>query len=449
METILRTLTELAQAEGVQIWLVGGFVRDILLDRRPLDADLVLQEAVPFARRVARAVRGAFVLLDDEWGTARVVIKRGQSKPVELDFAELRGATLAEDLASRDFTINAMAGSLPEFLEGPEQAVWDPFHGRMDLQRGLIRAVTPASLQADPLRVVRAYRLAAQLEFTLDPSTQALANAAAPKLAAVSVERITAELFKLLSAPHSAAYFRELAEHRLLAAVLPAAPWKDLAAATDALAHLERWLAEPAVSLQDAAERVMRWVETASHPPLLKWATLWDGLLEAPARAAVASRLKLSRDQQRLWQTLASSREAPRVALEEAIVGPPGPPNRALLCQHFHQTGAAGIGSLLIQWAHLQAHWTGAEAGDRLAAAARAALRLFERELEPILSRPRLLTGGELQQEFHMRPGPRFKELLASLLEAELMGQITTPEEARQFIRQRLKQDCPESARML
>lgn len=442
METILRTLAELAQARGIELWLVGGLVRDALLGRWAPDADLVLRDAVPFARQAARALGGAFVLLDEEWGMARVVVKQGPSGPLELDFAELRGTTLTEDLACRDFTINAIACALPEFLKGPGRSMQDPFHGAEDLQRGIIRAVAPGALQADPLRALRAYRLAAQLGFTLDPATRDLVRAAAPRLAEVAVERITMELFKLLSASYSAACLREIVEQRLLATVLPEAPWQALAATTAALAQLEDWLAEPEVFLGEAAGRVMLWIGQDAHQPLLKWATLWDGLLDAPARRAVATRLKLSREQQRLWQTLAASRAAPRAVLRQAAAGLARGQPRAIWCRYFRQTGAAGLGGILIQWAHLRTGCAG-PAADRLDSAARAALRLFERELEPILNRPRLLTGRELQRELHLRPGPRFKGFLAALLQAELMGQVTNREEALEFIRRRMGRDRP------
>jgi poly(A) polymerase len=94
------------------------------------------------------------------------------------------------------------------------------------------------------------------------------------------------------------------------------------------------------------------------------------------------------------------------------------------------------LGGVLIQWAHLRAG--DGPAAVALTDAAAAALRLYERELEPILRRPRLLTGRDLQREFHLRPGPRFKPLLAAVLQAELMGEVTTREEALEFVRRRI-----------
>jgi hypothetical protein len=148
--------------------------------------------------------------------------------------------------------------------------------------------------------------------------------------------------------------------------------------------------------------------------------------------------MRLSREQQRLWHTLAAGRNAPRAVLLRAVTGPSSSHTQAILCRHFRRTGAAGLGAVLVQWAHLRVCYGGPEE-PLLSAAARAALRLFDQELEPILQRPRLLNGQDLQREFHLPAGPRFKGLLAAVAQAELMGQVTTREEAVEFVRRHLR----------
>ena len=446
MKRTLRTLAGLARAQGVELWLVGGFVRDALLGRPAPDADLVLRGAVPFARQAARTLHGAFVLLDDEWGTARVVIKRGRSEALELDFAELRGANLMEDLAHRDFSINAIAGALPEFLQEGAPALTDPLHGVADLEAGLIRAGSQEVLQADPLRALRAYRFAAQLGFTIVPQTRSWIHAVAPRLDEVAAERITAELLKLLSAPRCAPHFRELAQERILAAVLAGVPWDGLALATSAVAHLEEWLAEPAAFPAEAAP-VLEWLQEGARQALLKWAVLWDGLVAPAERSAIAAQLRFSREQQRLWGLWAAFRSSPRAVLGGALSGLPEGPARALLCRYFRRTGAEGRGGILGQWAHLRTGCKG-PAAARLTTAAAAALRLYDGELEPILQRPRLLTGRDLRSVLHLSPGPCFKSLLTALLQAELMGQVTTREEALDWVRQRVEAKRAQTARI-
>jgi len=172
-------------------FLVGGAVRDALLGRRVehLDLDFVMpQEAVATAREVARRYGAGFVLLDADRQIARVVFERAT-----VDFAQMEGDSLQEDLHRRDFTINAIAYSpfSHEFI--------DPLDGRGDLERRIIRMVRAANLEDDPLRLLRGYRQSAQLGFTIAPETMATIRELAPLLTRVAVERVRTELSYLLN----------------------------------------------------------------------------------------------------------------------------------------------------------------------------------------------------------------------------------------------------------
>ncbi|MEL7407688.1 MAG: hypothetical protein AAFN00_12100 [Cyanobacteria bacterium J06558_2] len=140
-------------------YLVGGSVRDALLKRyrKPIDLDFVLPEGtIATARKIAQLYDAGFVVLDREREIARVVFNQGT-----LDLAKQEGASLNEDLKRRDFSINAMAYHMEE------QKLIDPLGGITDLQQGILRMVESQNLEADPLRLLRAYRQAAQLNFLL------------------------------------------------------------------------------------------------------------------------------------------------------------------------------------------------------------------------------------------------------------------------------------------
>lgn len=171
-------------------FLVGGAVRDALLKRQSdyLDLDFVLPKgAVKTARQIADRYKAGFVVLDDERKIARVVFERAT-----VDFAKQEGLTLEADLHRRDFTINAIAYNphTGDFI--------DPLHGREDLPKRVIRMISPTNLADDPLRLLRAYRQAAQLDFTLDPQTEAVIRQLASLLRRVAAERIRTEIFYLL-----------------------------------------------------------------------------------------------------------------------------------------------------------------------------------------------------------------------------------------------------------
>ncbi len=172
-------------------YLVGGAVRDALLQRQReyLDLDFVLSEdAVETARLVAKRYQAGFVVLDEQRQIARVVFNQGT-----VDFALQEGESLEQDLRRRDFTINAIA------FNPLTQEIIDPLYGLSDLEKGLLRMVSRGNLESDPLRLLRAYRQASQLQFRIEANTQATLRTLAPLLKMVAAERVQTELNYLLS----------------------------------------------------------------------------------------------------------------------------------------------------------------------------------------------------------------------------------------------------------
>src|SRR3954468_8337370 len=152
---------ELFAGEGA--YVVGGPVRDELLGREVVDLDVALREPERAARAYAKGSGGAPFPLSERHGAWRAALDGGRT----VDFTPLPGA-IEEDLATRDFTINAIA----EPLAGG--ALLDPFGGRADLDAKLIRAVAPSVFTDDPLRLMRAVRLEDELGFRLEPETETL-----------------------------------------------------------------------------------------------------------------------------------------------------------------------------------------------------------------------------------------------------------------------------------
>lgn len=172
-------------------YLVGGNVRDALLGRQAeyLDLDFVLPEgAVRTAKTIANYHHAGFVLLDADRQIARVVFEKAT-----VDFAQQVGISLEEDLERRDFTVNAIA-----YNPHTEQLL-DPLQGHTDLRQRLIRMVAPENLKEDPLRLLRAYRQAAQLEFALEAKTRTMIQQLAELLKFIAAERVQSELSYLLS----------------------------------------------------------------------------------------------------------------------------------------------------------------------------------------------------------------------------------------------------------
>jgi tRNA nucleotidyltransferase (CCA-adding enzyme) len=164
------------------------------------------QGAVETAETIARHYRAGFVLLDAERQIARVVFRQGTA-----DFAQQVGDSLESDLRRRDFTMNAIAYN-PHTLE-----LFDPLQGCLDLERCVVRMISALNLEEDPLRLLRAFRQAAQLGFTMDPATAEAARHLAPALQTIAAERVQSEFHYLLSSTKGTAQLRAAWDAGLLA----------------------------------------------------------------------------------------------------------------------------------------------------------------------------------------------------------------------------------------
>jgi len=170
-----------------EAWIVGGAVRDLLLDRPVLDLDVACRDPKDAARRYARRFGGAAFPLSERHGAWRVVVD-GDEQTV--DFTPLPG-TIEDDLGTRDFTFNAIA--IPVGGGDPR----DPHGGQADLEAGVVRAVSGSVFEDDPLRLLRAVRLEDELGFTMDSTTEELLRRSAALVTYPAGERILVELRRL------------------------------------------------------------------------------------------------------------------------------------------------------------------------------------------------------------------------------------------------------------
>jgi poly(A) polymerase len=212
MSEVLRALrTALA---GKRAWLVGGALRDRALGLSTVDMDVVVDgDPAEAAGAVARAAgRAACFALSEDFGAWRVVAR---DSSWQVDVQPLRGGSLEADLALRDFTVNAIA----EPIEGG--APIDPLGGLADLAAGRLRMAAPTAFVADPLRVLRLVRVAAELELVPEAETLRAGRAQAGALTDCSAERVFIELRRIVAAPRVLRGLELLAEVGAMAVVLP------------------------------------------------------------------------------------------------------------------------------------------------------------------------------------------------------------------------------------
>lgn len=176
--------------KDVDIFLVGGFIRDIFINREGLERDFVIKgKPGTFLNSLARSLQGKAVTIGKK-DLHRLVLENG----MHFDFTTLRG-TIETDLADRDFTVNSLAWS-------PETGIIDCSSGVRDISKRTIRMVSRNNLKNDPLRILRAYRLAGELSFRIDPSTRMALSKMNQSLKQVKSERITLEFYKILNSDH-------------------------------------------------------------------------------------------------------------------------------------------------------------------------------------------------------------------------------------------------------
>jgi tRNA nucleotidyltransferase/poly(A) polymerase len=390
---------------GRRAWLVGGTLRDRLLGRPAFDFDLVVEgDAEPAARAFGRAARAATFPLSDAFGAWRTV---GPGHAWQVDFTPLAGAAIEQDLAARDFTVNAIA----EPLEGGEPL--DPHGGRADLAAGRLRMVSEGAFAADPLRVLRAARLSAELGLEPEPETRAAARRHAAGLAGVAAERVFAELKRILVSPDPLRGLAEMTELGATAVVLPELAGDDAReralAALAQVAELER---DPRPLLgEELAPAVRALLAEPLADELDRGGALRFGALlgDVADPREVLARLRGSERLRAHVADLARNRTRIAALAEER------PLDRRAVYRYLKACGPAGTDVTLL---------AAAEHPELARELLPEALRWRERRPVPPLR------GDDLVDELRIAPGPEVGRLLAELEEAQFAGEIATREDA-------------------
>ena len=253
---IFHLIGDIADAKGVECYVVGGYVRDIFLERHSADIDVVVVgSGIELASALKKKLgRRAHLSVFKNFGTAQVKVQMGNghshSSFIELEFVGARkesyshdsrkpvveDGTLEDDQNRRDFTINAMAISLNKGRFGE---LVDPFNGIADLEDGII--ATPldpeVTFSDDPLRMMRCIRFATQLNFQIEEDTFEALSRMADRIKIVSGERIEVELNKIMMAPHPSIGLELLQRSGLLQLILPEVSALDIVEKREGRAH--------------------------------------------------------------------------------------------------------------------------------------------------------------------------------------------------------------------
>ena len=377
--------------------LVGGAVRDAFLGRKGnyLDLDFVVPEnSIEIAKQIARHYNGGFVVLDQARQIARVVFPQAT-----LDFALQEGDCLETDLKRRDFTINAIAYDIRR------QKIIDPLGGIRDLERKIIRMVSPENLRDDPLRLLRGYRQAAQLDFKIEPETRKTIQSLAGLLSKIAAERVQTELNYLLACSLGNTWLKSAWEDGLIELWFNQVD-ADTIAELEAVEETGRFLT---VTYPGFGDRCHQWLALA------KLATLVSS--DIPTAELELERLKYSRSYIR------------------AVLG---------TIKHLHH-----LQTLTDEMSLREQYFFFLEVKKIFPIIAVKAIAkgipksiivpLVERYLnpnDPVVYPKSVVTGNDLIRELQIQPSPAIGKLLTEIQIAYIEGKISNSHEALQFAKQ-------------
>ncbi len=508
---LLAKISHLLAIQKKQGYIVGGFIRDWLLKRETNDIDIaVSSDAVTIARKVAEEVGGKFVLLDDVNNIARVVAIKGRQPRRTSQNQESRGAEwhfdfspftgdIESDLARRDFTINAMAVELGQFVTNNTTAnmsprksassltkkqsplkLIDPFSGNEDLKDKMVRRVSEQIFEVDATRLLRAVRLAAELDFSIEPNTESLIRRYYQAITEVPGEKVREELLRLLTLSRTTYYLRYLDTLGLLLALIPELAegkgveqptvhfWDVFEHSLQTVAALEFLIRESdweysngdmltTAPWSDMIDRhLSQEVSSGSnHKVLLKLAGLFHDIAKpmtksidntgrarflghtkqgAAMTASILERLRFSNREIRLVEGLVYHHLRPVQMANDEL------PTQRAIYRYFRDTGEVGIDILFLALADYLASrgpLASMEEWKKHCQLINYILTEHDRQQAKILP-AKLIDGNDIMNNFELAPGPLVGKLLAMVNEAHASGELSTREEALALVRGKL-----------
>lgn len=492
---LLTKVSNFLTKQDIRSYVVGGFVRDVLLGRDTADIDIAVEaDAVEIAPKVATALGGKYVLLDEVNRVGRVVLVNKETPSTKgqwkLDFSTVKG-NIKHDLEQRDFTIDAMAIDLGEIVNQPlpppkkgeappkPPMLIDPFNGWDDLHQGVIRVVTETAFESDGARLLRAVRLAAELGFSINSQTEALIQRYSHLIASVASERIREELLRLLAISHAEQLLPYLDKLGLLTAIFPELAqtkgveqpkehfWDVFDHSLKTVAAVDFLLGQG--TWEYTGEEVLRVVpwsavlnqhfgrevsSGSTRRSLLKLATLLHDIAKPQTKAiingrmrflghakegatiavGVLERLRFTTKEIKLVETMVRYHLRPMQMSHTEL------PSRRAIYRYFRDTGETGIDILFLGLAdHLATRGPQLELAQWRGHAQMTSYILEQYfEQESLVAPPKLIDGHDIINIFGLSPGPKIGELLEAAREAQASGELTTRQEALSYIQKQL-----------
>lgn len=475
-EHIIQVICRIAESRKHPVFLVGGIIRDYLLGRQSYDLDLIVpKDSESFCRGlIAELGTGAFVSLagKKEEDAARVVVA-----DLTIDVSGFRGEkqSLEEDLLLRDFALNAMAADLLELVESQETPLIDPSYGLVDLKKKKL-SFLPGAIDDDPLRMLRGFRMQARFGFALDETGKKEIAQKKHQIHRVSWERRVAELNMILASDNGAKEFREMAEVGILQELFP-----ELACCIgveqpdfhhldvfdhclEALQCMEQIIVHPESYFTGFVDDIKVYVRPQHIRVRLKWAALFHDLGKASTKAEhanekgrvtfhqhdfvgskmvgeIGGRIRFSRDDTKMITDLVNQHMHP------------------FHLSNLYRENRLSTKAVVRMARKAQNHLVGLfllAMSDSLASHGRLKPETMENEIDglfqqvysqyistivPVQKSEKFLDGNDLINEFHLAPGPVFRQILDELELAVIEKKVQNREQAVSWVEHYIKSD--------
>jgi poly(A) polymerase len=459
---ILKPVYNFAKSKKVKLYLVGGALRDLILNRKKdnPDFDFCLKcGAINFGRKLSKQLRCGFVVLDEEHAACRLVKKIG-GKVYTFDFTDFRAATLEKDLLHRDFTINSMAVKFEDVFDDKDLSalIVDPYSGRVDLKGKIIRVSGKNSFKEDPLRILRAFSFSCMLGFNLDKETLRLAKKEKHLISEVSSERIREELFKIFDSRTAYTSLVALDKLKILEIIFPEIkPMRGIGQGP--YHHLDVWqhTLETLNQFELLLQAVRQDLEINGYlsqelsslrkrSSLLKLACILHDVGKPAAMRkekrkiifhgheriglglarVICRRLKLANDETRSLERIVLWH------LRPGYLANNGRPTERAIFRYFRDAGSDALAVLLLSLADQRA-----TKGPLTTALSRVRHEKTVKVLiHRLLNQNRekkpapFLNGNHIMRKFKLAPGPLIGKVLLGLEEAQAIGKIKNKKEA-------------------
>lgn len=448
INALLKKIPAREKIKNGEIYLVGGAIRDFLLDIEPMDFDIIVKgSGLEFAKRLSISIGGKLVVLSEEDDEARIVI----SSKCWFDVSGIKGSNIEEDLRKRDFTINALAISLYG-----EPTLLDPLDGIKDIENKVIRTPSPSNLEEDPLRLLRAFRFASTLNFKIDEKTFKWIGDKSNLIKNVAPERVRTELFLLLQGDEIYKNLEGMTQCSLLESIFPEIiPLKEttqifieeinlLTHSLLTVENFEKILKKPPPQLEKYVEFLTVFLSEPTNRALMFLGALFHDIgkpdtlfidkegkthfyghekIGAVKAEEIAKRLRFSKKEKELFKFIVRNHMYPHFLSNN-------PPTPRALHRYLKKTGELAFPLLVLAYADASATPPmGGLEGHLILAEKLKDYLLKERE-KP---KERLVTGNDLIAR-GLKPGPIFKEILNEIEELEAEGKIKTRKDALRIL---------------